>query len=412
MSILSHIPTRTGTLQPDHEISLVDASKPLSRTPTSPFPPLSSSKPPTREPSPSSSAAPSRHRNLRQELVRRKYSRFQSSRYSVGAEPSQPSTDSQQLASPADSAGIAAEDHAPAANNSRPETAIDILYENQRGYYFFGIPLFSSKSLMGFDAAAWTTATRSASPVDVNTAQVPDPSWQWAWRSWYVDMGEDVDADGWQYSLAFGQGSAWHGTHVWFHSFVRRRRWLRRRVRASSRTGGQDPFKDAHLLNAEYFTIHPEQSRDSMGTGPRSNPVVDGADSEVGEDEEEVADIGALMQKLKSARIDREKKEAVTNFVEHGGDELIYLVENMDQIMGLFIFQQSRRETLAVLFQTAEQAKERLANEENSETAEKDKRLQEVLRKAIDKAEELMGRLEFSSDVKGLSKEGMGTPPS
>jgi hypothetical protein len=36
------------------------------------------------------------------------------------------------------------------------ETAIDILYENERGGFLCGIPLFSSQALGGLDPPAWS----------------------------------------------------------------------------------------------------------------------------------------------------------------------------------------------------------------------------------------------------------------
>lgn len=114
------------------------------------------------------------------------------------------------------------------ATDTQPETtkyaAIDVLYENQRGAWLCGLPLFSSASLLNFDPPAWRNGLGQASPVSVVDAQTPDPSWRWAWPTWYVDMSADVDEEGWQYSFMFRQKTSWHGSHPWFHSFVRRRR--------------------------------------------------------------------------------------------------------------------------------------------------------------------------------------------
>ena len=73
----------------------------------------------------------------------------------------------------------------------------DVLYQNQRGAFVLGVPFFSSKALSGFEPSAWTDGDFVKSRVGVAEAQLPDPSWEWAWRSWYVDMGGDVDEEGW-----------------------------------------------------------------------------------------------------------------------------------------------------------------------------------------------------------------------
>lgn len=87
--------------------------------------------------------------------------------------------------------------------------------------------LFSSNMLLPTDPAAWTYGStgRQASG-DISCYPLPDTSWEWTWPRWYVDMGYDVDDQGWAYSWRFGSDT-WHGSHVWFHSFVRRRHWIR-----------------------------------------------------------------------------------------------------------------------------------------------------------------------------------------
>jgi hypothetical protein len=113
--------------------------------------------------------------------------------------------------------------------SSRPPTApdahIDVLYENQRGWFVFGIPLFSSKALWNFriDPAPWVDAQCKPSAVNITNAQVPDPSWAWDWKSWYVDMSLDVDEEGWQYSLLFKGSSCMALTHALFPGLTARR---------------------------------------------------------------------------------------------------------------------------------------------------------------------------------------------
>jgi len=113
-----------------------------------------------------------------------------------------------------------------------PNVQVDILYENQRGFFLCGIPHFSSNSLLNFDPSPWLDGQFKPSAVDITNAQVPDPNWEWSSRTWYVEMSHDVDEEGWEYSFWF-KNCSWHGTRPWFHSFVRRRRWLRQRVRGT-----------------------------------------------------------------------------------------------------------------------------------------------------------------------------------
>ena len=269
------------------------------------------------------------------------------------------------------------------------DTVIDILYENQRGSFLFGIPLFSSNSLLQIDPPSWQTCdpaerhepartpmgqpavssdpTQNAdpnvnpknprksrprqpllrpSPVDITNAQVPDPCWEWGWPSWYVDMSHDVDEEGWEYSFSFGtppyKSYGWHGTQKpWWHAFVRRRRWIRMRRRkhlhrADGSVAGGEPGTSvekeghrAHMLNAEYFTIHPAKGRgeaSSIAQTSATGQVFPQHEDEEDE-EEEVADIGALMKRLKKATIDREKIVAVKRFLKDGGGEVYYLAE-------------------------------------------------------------------------------------
>lgn len=203
------------------------------------------------------------------------------------------------------------------------DSHIEVLYENQRGWFVFGIPLFSSKALwnLRIDQSPWVDARSKPSAVNITNAQVPDPSWVWEWKSWYVDMSHDVDEEGWQYSLWF-RGAAWHGNHPWFHSFVRRRRWLRKRVKQrlppKSKENRERLFGDTFsigttLARAMTSTTSPMSRQDS------GEPSLD----------EEVKDIPTLMRKLKNAAIDREKIVFINKFIEDGGEELHYLAEQV-----------------------------------------------------------------------------------
>lgn len=103
---------------------------------------------------------------------------------------------------------------------------LDVIYENQRGMFVFGHPFFSSNSLLNFDRKPWTTLDNKAAPGDPQSYPLPNTNWQWAWKYWYIDMSGDVDDHGWSYSWFF-RSKRWHGSHVWLHSWVRRRRWIR-----------------------------------------------------------------------------------------------------------------------------------------------------------------------------------------
>ncbi|KAJ5644840.1 hypothetical protein N7507_010851 [Penicillium longicatenatum] len=229
-----------------------------------------------------------------------------------------------------------------------PTTELDILYENQRGWFLFGVPRYSHSSLLNFDPSAWMTQQKRPSPVNITNAQVPDPSWEWAWRTWYVDMSGDVDEQGWQYSLSFGS-SQWHGTHPWFHSFARRRRWVRLRQKIPERRHRErSEFEKGHMLTEDYFTIHSSKARSREQSIARLSAVESGylsrVDTKVDEEEhfEEIGDIPSLMYALKLASIDRERIDALKTFVEQGGEEIYYLNDKIPEIMSMFLFQASR----------------------------------------------------------------------
>jgi hypothetical protein len=200
---------------------------------------------------------------------------------------------------------------------------IDVLYENQRGWFVFGLPLFSSRALwnLKIDQAPWVDAKLKPSPVNITNAQVPDPSWVWEWKSWYVDMSHDVDEEGWQYSLWF-RGAAWHGSHPWFHSFVRRRRWLRKRIKQKLPPKTKE---NRERMFGETFSIGTTLARTfTTGTGFDSSQ-----DSQQQSFDDEVKDVPTLMRKLKIAAIDREKILFINKFIEEGGEELHYLADQV-----------------------------------------------------------------------------------
>jgi hypothetical protein len=209
------------------------------------------------------------------------------------------------------------------------DSEVDVLYENQRGAFFCGIPFFSPKALNPTDPSPWVDGDFKKSRENITNAQVPDPSWEWVWRTWYVDMSRDVDEEGWEYSFFF-KGFSWHGTHPWFHSFVRRRRWIRKRVRLHHDRDRTDP----HGLTKDYFTIHTGKikSLNSRGGTPTTEQPPNkrfGAAEKADWEAEEVEDIGTLIRGLKAAPVDSERISLIKSFIEHGGGDLYYLAEEV-----------------------------------------------------------------------------------
>lgn len=291
----------------------------------------------------------------------------------------------------------------PTGSTRRSE--LDILYENQRGSFFFGVPLYSHSSLLNFDPSAWMTPDMKESPVDITNAQVPDPSWDWAWKTWYVDMSGDVDEQGWQYSFTFASKS-WHGTHPWFHSFVRRRRWLRLRVKRANETSrGRSGFEMAHRLNQDYFTIHssttkmsPDLTAQAASRSASLTCRTPNTDEEVLP--EEIEDIPTLMGALKSAVVDREKIEALKTFIDEGGEELHYLQQKVPDIMSLFVFQTSRWRFLDYMLQVIDELSHQIAETEGTKADELERKRQNLM-KAADSARQQIAGPEVVRDAQG-----------
>ncbi|KAI9881456.1 MAG: hypothetical protein M1830_000018 [Pleopsidium flavum] len=432
--------------QYDHEISLIDATKPTRASTLDAPDDLSG-------PSDISSRRASGARlskrwtkgTLREELVRRKYSKWQEGRVNnnedtedssdEGANVTARRNDETSDAGPTAQTAVAGEPiqdaqgrkqrlqdiatskcHAKGIKAVKDDYVVDILYENQRGSFWCGIPLYSHKSLLNFDPSPWQSAFFKDSPVNITNAQVPDPSWEWAWKSWYVDMSQDVDEEGWQYSFSFRQGFAWHGTHPWFHSFCRRRRWLRKRVKKHSnrRRETNGGTSQAHMLTADYFTIHARRDHSRGSSAERtvnarsSFTDYNGDQTEDEETLEDLSDITSLMRALKKGPVDRAKLAAVKRFLIQGGEDVFYLAEKMPDIMSSFIFQNSRRQLLAHLLYVCNAASEHRVEHVNRHKPEDDveKRRIDSLLKAVHAAEEQVNGLEYWSDVKEMAEKG------
>ncbi|KAK2616061.1 hypothetical protein N8I77_002772 [Diaporthe amygdali] len=281
-----------------------------------------------------------------------------------------------------------------------PETAIDVLYENERGGLLCGIPLFSPKALGQLDPPNWTNFAHKPSPTSIHTAQVPDPSWVWSWPEWHINKEEGVDENGWEYSFMFAKLFSWHPPR-WYNSCVRRRAWTRQRVK-------RDPeSNDPHMLNTEYFTVRRsvETARSGSKASSRhsraSHSVSSWVSAEAGE-KPDIEDIETLMAILSRSRIDREKIEAVENFLQHGGDELVHLQHKMHDIMAIFVFQASRRVLLSKLNEVFDETQQALKENDTGKL----QRRSNNLKGAIRHADEECRRLEYWSDVKKLVREG------
>ena len=282
---------------------------------------------------------------------------------------------------------------------------VDILYENQRGLFFFGIPLYSHSSLLNLDPAPWVTKELKDSAVNITNAQVPDPSWEWAWKSWYVDMSYDVDEEGWQYSFSFGRRWVWHGTHPWFHSYVRRRRWLRKRVKRDRAAviGTDGSMLAAHVLTGDYFTIHPKRDRSPTSTlATTARASLPNQRAGLDDPPEDVDNVVNLLKALRLAAVDREKIDVVRKFLKQGGEELTYLEPQIPEIMSLFVFQTSRRQLVELLQHEAAGAQKHRDEHDakgRPEGQAESARIDNIL-KAMRTANGQIGGLEYWSDRK------------
>ncbi|EJT80400.1 hypothetical protein GGTG_00400 [Gaeumannomyces tritici R3-111a-1] len=295
-------------------------------------------------------------------------------------------------------------------------SAIDILYENERGALCCGRPLFASQALGNLDPPAWTNVAHKPSPTDIRTAQVPDPSWDWAWPEWRVNHEEQgTDKDGWEYSFAFHKKFSWHGPK-WWNSFVRRRAWTRRRVK-------KDQIRQAHggsLLQPEYFTVRSSaemarrrSSAESSGLGSKRGSMMSvsiasqatgGADAE----KPDIRDVQELLLALRACRIDREKIEALENYLENGDeDDLVNLEAKMPEVMGFFVFQTSRRLLVQRLTELHDQTQAEAGQQKDEATrSSRAVATEEALAAALRRADEEVKRLEYWSDVKEVAETG------
>ncbi|CAF9932517.1 MAG: hypothetical protein GOMPHAMPRED_006597 [Gomphillus americanus] len=418
--VLTHLsPTNNSTTidQYDHAISLVDSTRPSTPPPEpeAPDSPQSSSRNSNSIPrlSVEESVPVARiwsRTGLSKELTRRKYARFQEHRYSQddGSESIKSRGQGQTVLRSLNDRKARALERLhirprQAGKAKNLESIVDILYENQRGLFIFGYPLYSSKSLLNFDPGAWTDTQFQDSAVDIRNAQVPDPTWMWSWKRWYVDMSGDVDEQGWEYSLTFGKTFSWHGTHPWFHSAVRRRRWLRKRVKIQHTTHSAD----AHDMTQDYFTIHSRRRDRSRGssiaskTADRTSRYSGRFEAaEASEDEGEIDNVVSLLRVMKDASVDRKKIQAFKSFISHGGDDLQLLPNILPEVWNLLLYQHSRRELSSILEDTVQElmrGKESQAEGSTSKSAN--------LQAALEVIRNNLSEIEFYSDIKAVDME-------
>ncbi|KAL3424488.1 Meiotically up-regulated gene 65 protein [Phlyctema vagabunda] len=387
----------------DHEINLLD--EPLDSRTRSPNPDQRTASPSVASDSSSrrrSDVPLRKQQSLRKQLTHNKYKKYQDRHENDPAYQS----DTEQATN---GSGRSDEERGRKAHKE-PESAIDILWENERGLFFFGKPLFSPKALGISDPPKWTNAHQKPSFTDITNHQLPDPTWEWQWKEWRINHDDGVDPDGWEYAFAFWKKCSFHEPGC-CNSYVRRRAWIRKRTKKERVAKVQE----SHMLNDDYFTIHSAQVRSrsvnsSTGDGgsiSRSTSEQRGPQNLA--EMEDIRDIGALLKALRLSRIDREKMEAIENFITNGGPELYYLREHMHEIMAQFIFQASRRLLLSHLIKilnkaTARESKglESAAEDEKSRKEENIKNLQD----AVHAADEEVKKLEYWSDVKEMAEKG------
>ena len=424
----------SGANKYDHAINLVDTTKPKeSPEEIADNGSTAASIPRTDSGTPLLRQITKGQGTLRKELARRKYAKYQEGKeedegttpidagsetgLSAPGEP-RPSQESERTGRLRDKIPFRAKKKKAAAKKSE-DTFIDVLYENQRGSFFCGIPLYSSNSLLNFDPSAWQTANFQDSAVNITNFQLPDPSWTWDWKTWYVDMSHDVDEEGWEYSFSFNKAYVWHGNHPWLFSFVRRRRWLRKRIKIHLHHQGEKKGKlnQAHLLNEDYFTIHAkkgDRSRESSvdRTTTNRSSFINGQNPNSDDDDDfgDIPNVSALMIALRKARVDREKIAAVKTFLDQGGEELFYLADAIPEIMEMFVHQTSRRQLQTYLLHALDEAT-KTGEEDNGngkQKPEKDsdtdndtkKRKTDNLLKAVHAAGVHVNDLAFWSDLR------------
>ncbi|KAI8343639.1 hypothetical protein BC941DRAFT_411921 [Chlamydoabsidia padenii] len=181
----------------------------------------------------------------------------------------------------------------PSHLSAKDNYVYDVLYECQRGSWLVG---YSSKTLLQFDPNPWCDVHMRYTPMNPTTYQLPDPTWEWVSKEWMVDMTDDVDEAGWQYSIKF-HGAVWHGNYKHFRSFVRRRRWIRLRHHVNQLDKQQQQQQQLNSNGQD------DDVDDTVKT--RQLIKVDDNDREPSSQATNNID---LVEKLKTCRLDRERR--------------------------------------------------------------------------------------------------------
>jgi len=195
-----------------------------------------------------------------------------------------------------------------------------LLYENQRGLFIFGLPKFSSKALNQVDPNSWTDEKQKYSPMDIHNYQLPDPTWEWVYKEWMIDMSGDVDEEGWEYAFNF-HNSSWHGCYQPFRSFVRRRRWIRLRRKKGAK----------------------DDSAPSISPGTCSNPDVNTDDFE------------ELWQNVKASRLDREKLKLINDYINNY-DNIDSFYDRLNDFVNIFDHQENTKKFLEMILSHSDKA--------------------------------------------------------
>lgn len=162
------------------------------------------------------------------------------------------------------------------------------------------------------------------------------------------------------------------------------------------------------MLNADYFSIRPASERTHRSHGsvassraPSKLGTSQVSAVEIEEQIPEIEDVETLMQFLRQARIDREKLEAVENYLSHAID-LSQLQEEMHEIMSIFVFQASRRLLLSRLMQIYDETSDELEKKDAQELKDR----KQALKDAVKHADEEVRKLAYWSDVKQMAEKG------
>ncbi|CAO3683300.1 unnamed protein product [Rhizopus stolonifer] len=173
------------------------------------------------------------------------------------------------------------------------------------------VSLFNNHSLLQFDPNPWCDADMKFTPMNTGNYQLPDPTWQWVSKDWMIDMTDDVDEVGWQYSLKF-HGADWHGNYKHFRSFVRRRRWIR-------------------LRHCNKLPIH---QKPPFLSQPSSSCVFVPQD---------------IATQVKKCRLDREKMSVLSQAIDSGHQDQI--VAKISEYLNMLDFEDNKYTLLTLLMQ-------------------------------------------------------------